>query len=52
MKDIDAVLIATPDVTHPRILMDAVAAGKGVCVERPYFLLRRLTGLADCQNVC
>lgn len=28
MKDSDAVLIAMPDMTHPRILMDAVAAGK------------------------
>ena len=26
MPDIDAVLIATPDMTHPHILMDAVAA--------------------------
>lgn len=36
MKDIDAVLIATPDMTHPRILMDAVAAGKDVYVEKPF----------------
>lgn len=36
MKDIDAVLIATPDMTHPRILADAVAAGKGVYVEKPF----------------
>jgi predicted dehydrogenase len=35
-KDIDAVLIATPDFTHPRILMDAVAAGKDVYVEKPF----------------
>lgn len=35
-KDIDAVLIATPDVTHPRILADAVAAGKDVYVEKPF----------------
>ncbi|HTS65092.1 MAG TPA: Gfo/Idh/MocA family oxidoreductase [Candidatus Acidoferrales bacterium] len=36
MKDIDAVLIATPDMTHPRILADAVAAGKDVYVEKPF----------------
>jgi len=36
MPDIDAVLIATPDMTHPRILMDAVAAGKDVYVEKPF----------------
>ncbi len=36
MRDIDAVLIATPDVTHPRILADAVAAGKDVYVEKPF----------------
>lgn len=36
MKDIDAVLIATPDVTHPKILADAVAAGKDVYVEKPF----------------
>lgn len=36
IKDIDAVLIATPDMTHPRILADAVAAGKDVYVEKPF----------------
>ena len=36
MKDIDAVLIATPDMTHPRSLADAVAAGKDVYVEKPF----------------
>src|SRR5215471_15235975 len=36
MKDIDAVLIATPDMMHPRILADAVAAGKDVYVEKPF----------------
>ncbi len=35
-SDIDAVLIATPDMTHPRILADAVAAGKDVYVEKPF----------------
>jgi predicted dehydrogenase len=36
MKDIDAVFIATPDMTHPRILADAVAAGKDVYCEKPF----------------
>jgi len=36
MRDVDAVLIATPDMTHPQILADAVAAGKDVYVEKPF----------------
>jgi predicted dehydrogenase len=36
MKDIDAVFIATPDTTHPRVLLDAIAAGKDVYVEKPF----------------
>lgn len=36
MPEVDAVLIATPDFTHPRILMDAVAAGKDAYVEKPF----------------
>lgn len=35
MKDIDAVLIATPDFTHSRILLDAVRAGKDAYCEKP-----------------
>ncbi len=35
-KDIDGVLIATPDFTHPKILADAVGAGKDAYVEKPF----------------
>jgi len=35
-RDIDAVLIATPDFTHPKILADAVEAGKDAYVEKPF----------------
>jgi predicted dehydrogenase len=34
-KDVDAVLIGTPDFSHARIMADAVAAGKDVYVEKP-----------------
>lgn len=35
-KDIDAVLIATPDFSHPIILKAAIEAGKDAYVEKPF----------------
>ncbi|MEM8950278.1 MAG: Gfo/Idh/MocA family oxidoreductase [Pseudomonadota bacterium] len=45
-KDVDAVLIASPDDTHARLTLAAIAAGKPVLCEKPLS-----PSSADCLNV-
>jgi predicted dehydrogenase len=47
-NDIDAVLIATPDFSHSKIFVDALAAGKHVYVEKPISnSIPRITAMLD-----
>lgn len=50
-KDIDAVLIATPDHSHSHIMVDAIAAGKDVYVEKPASnSVARINAMMDAYN--
>jgi predicted dehydrogenase len=40
-QDVDAVLIANPNVFHAEVVLDAIAAGKHVLVEKPMCVTRR-----------
>jgi predicted dehydrogenase len=45
-KDISAVSIATPDFTHPELILSAISAGKHVIVEKPM-----ATTIEDCKSI-
>ncbi len=50
-KDIDAVLIATPDFSHSHIMVEAIAAGKDVYVEKPASnTAPRINAMMDAYN--
>jgi predicted dehydrogenase len=50
-NDIDAVLIATPDFSHSKIFVDALAAGKHVYVEKPISnSIPRVNAMLDAFN--
>ena len=48
-KEIDVVIIATPEHWHHRMLLDALAAGKDVYIEKP---LCQRTGTRRCTDGC
>jgi predicted dehydrogenase len=45
-KDIIAVSIATPDYTHPELIISAISAGKHVIVEKPMAIT-----IEDCERI-
>jgi len=50
-RDIDAVLIGTPDFSHAKILVDAISAGKDVYVEKPASnSVPRINAMLDAYN--
>ena len=50
-QDIDAVLIGTPDFSHAKIMVDALAAGKDVYVEKPISNnIARINTMLDAYN--
>jgi predicted dehydrogenase len=53
--DVDAIIIATPNFTHPKIALDAVAHGKHVLCEKPLALnfpdAKAMADAADKANV-
>lgn len=53
--DVDAVIIATPNFTHPKIALDAIAHGKHVLCEKPLALnyadAKAMATAADHANV-
>jgi len=51
LTEVDAVLVATPDAHHATVVLDAIAAGKHVLVEKPLCLtLRELDAIAAAQD--
>lgn len=53
--DVDAVIIATPNFTHPKIALDAIAHGKHVLCEKPlalnYVDAKAMAEAADKANI-
>ena len=50
-QDIDAVLIGTPDFSHAKIMVDAIAAGKHLYAEKPASnSITRINAMLDAYN--